>query len=421
MKRDAVLAIGVAATLAVVVSAEQGGRNGPGAYVWAVALGALMLRRRSYPRLVLALTVFGLFAYYTAGYPAIGVAVPVAAALFSAAEAGHRRSAVTAAVVALGVSSAFRILDGQSERYVLLYDLVGHLALAVAAIALGELVRARHRLHELAEHQIALAAEHRLTAHKQGLSRELHDSIGHTLTVAAIHAGVARQENHRDPATASQALDQVTTSISAALTALRTAVRQLHTTPPTNTTAGPPHTSLPTRADIEALADTARAAGYHVRTRLGQVDGPAAAVAFRVIREAVTNTLRHSPSRSIDITLQQDQNHVAVRIDDGTGLDALTTELAALGGTLTAAATPGGWRVEATIPHHDTPAEPAAGARATASTRHRQPTRPCSNGDNRDGQERQDHLEDRDHHDPQERREGRDGEEPRDGGSRRAG
>ncbi|MEU8821147.1 histidine kinase dimerization/phosphoacceptor domain-containing protein [Actinoplanes sp. NPDC048796] len=223
MRRDAALAVGVAAVLAVVVSAGQGGQNTPGAYVWAVALGALMLRRRAHPRLVLALTVFGLFAYYTAGYPAIGVAVPVAAALYSAAEAGHRRSAAAAAVIALSVSAVFRILDGQNEKYVLLYDMTGHVALAVAAIALGELVRARRRIGELTERQIALAAEHRLAAHKQELSRELHDSIGHTLTVAAIHAGVARQEDRRDPAAASRALDQVTASISEALTSLRAA------------------------------------------------------------------------------------------------------------------------------------------------------------------------------------------------------
>ncbi|XVV14873.1 sensor histidine kinase [Actinoplanes sp. CA-131856] len=331
MRRDAALAVGVAAVLAVVVSAGQGGQGGPGAYVWAVALGALMLRRRAYPRLVLALTVFGLFAYYTAGYPAIGVAVPVAAALYSAAEAGHRRSAAVAAVVALGVSAVFRILEGQSERYVLLYDMVGHVALAVAAIALGELVRARRRIDELTERQVALAAEQRLAEHKEELSRELHDSIGHTLTVAAIHAGVAK-EVRRDPAAASRALDQVTASISEALTALRTAVRRLH--------AG-----RPTAADIEMVADTARAAGYDVRTSIDPVDGVPAAAAHRVVREAITNTLRHSPFRSIDVEVRQDQDQVVVRVDDGTGLDGLRTDVAALGGRLTA-----GWRVEATIP-----------------------------------------------------------------------
>ncbi|XVU27659.1 sensor histidine kinase [Actinoplanes sp. CA-054009] len=352
MRRDVALAAGVAAVLALVVSAGQGGRGGPGAYVWAVALGALMLRRRAYPRLVLALTVFGLFAYYTAGYPAIGVAVPVAAALFSAAEAGHRRSATAAAVVALGVSAVFRILDGQSERYVLLYDMAGHVALAVAAIALGELVRARRRIDELTEEQIALAAEHRLAAHKQELSRELHDSIGHSLTVAAIHAGVARQENRHDPAAAARALDQVSSSISEALSSLRAAVRQLH---PARTTA----------ADIEMVAATARAAGFDVHTSIAPIDGPPAATAHRVIREAVTNTLRHSASRSIDVEVRKEQDHFAVRVDDGagldgipaeradggTGLDGLHAEIVAAGGTLSAGPVEGGWRVQATIPH----------------------------------------------------------------------
>ena len=108
------------------------------------------------------------------------------------------------------------LLGGALHRAGLSYPQVflAGAALAVAAIALGELVRARRRIHELTERQIALAAEHRLAAHKQELSRELHDSIGHTLTVAALHAGVAKQESHRDPVAAAQALDQVTASVS---------------------------------------------------------------------------------------------------------------------------------------------------------------------------------------------------------------
>ncbi len=80
----------------------------------------------------------------------------------------------------------------------MLYQGIGHLALMAAAIALGELVAARRtlldrlrRIDALTRAQVALEADHRLAEHLLELSRDLHDSIGHTLTVAAVHTNVA--------------------------------------------------------------------------------------------------------------------------------------------------------------------------------------------------------------------------------------
>ena len=72
---DAILAVGVAATLALLIWADVGDAQTDGwAYLWAVGLGALMFIRRSFPTLVVALTVVGFVAYYVAGYTPIGVA-----------------------------------------------------------------------------------------------------------------------------------------------------------------------------------------------------------------------------------------------------------------------------------------------------------------------------------------------------------
>jgi len=79
---DSLLGLAVTATLAAVVSARQGGTQQPDAiaYAWAAGPVLLMLARRQYLRAVLSVTVLGLFAYYAAGYPAAGIAVPLAAA-----------------------------------------------------------------------------------------------------------------------------------------------------------------------------------------------------------------------------------------------------------------------------------------------------------------------------------------------------
>jgi signal transduction histidine kinase len=346
---DTAVAVGVAAVLAVVVSADQGGGAGVAAYLWAAALGALMFWRRRYARTVLALTILGLFAYYAEGFPAIGVAVPVAAALYAAAEAGHRTAAVIGATTVLAVSVTFRLVEGQDFRYVVLYEGVGHAALMIAAIMLGELIRARRRIDALTERHITLEAERRLSEHKQVLSRDLHDSIGHTLTVAAIHTSVAQQEAGRHPEAAAAALDHVSEAVSQALDELRATVRELR--------AGPP----PSLHDVESLAETARAAGFHVRTRVEPVDEPDVSVAaYRLVQEAVTNALRHSAGRriAVDVWHASDILNVVVQDDGATvnaaqenaGLTGLRERVTALGGHLDAGPKAGGWHVSATLP-----------------------------------------------------------------------
>lgn len=345
---DVALAAGVAGVLALIASAGLGGEPGSvGAYLGAAALGALMLGRRRHSRTVLILTVLGLFAYYAAGFPAIGVAVPVAAALYSAAEAGHRRVAIAAGLVALVVSVVFRLREGQDFGFVVLYDGTGHLALMAAAIAIGELVRARRRIATLTGRQIELEAERRIHEHNQELSRELHDSIGHALTVAAIQANVARQEAPRRPDAAVAALDHVARALSEALTELRGTVRKLR-----------PEPSL---GDLDALMDTARDAGFRVRTTIEPVGDPAtAATAYRLVREAVTNVLRHSAGRSIAVEIRADDGILLVSVEDdgvsgepgasGAGLTGLRERVAAAGGRLDAGPSEHGWRVSAALP-----------------------------------------------------------------------
>jgi signal transduction histidine kinase len=371
---DGVFAVGVAAVLALVVSAGQGaGGATNGAYLWAVALGALMFWRRSYPRMVLVLTALGLFAYYAVGFPAIGVAVPVAAALYSAAEAGRRASAVLTAVVVFGVSITFRLLDGQDFRYVVLYEAIGHVALMSAAVMLGELVRARRELLRRQSRIAVLTAERVAAESRLALSRELHDSVGHTLTVAAIHANVARQEAYRSPDTAVAALDHVSAAVAQALGELRGTMRRLRNTP-----------SL---TGLEVLAGTARAAGFEVRADVESLVLPAEAdqAAYRLVQEAFTNVLRHSNGKTIDLHVFRAGDNLQVQIvDDGTsfhgarehdgtsshrpkehdgfsfhrekehcGLTGMRERIEVLGGRLDVGPVENGWRVEASVPLED--------------------------------------------------------------------
>ncbi|WP_084958450.1 sensor histidine kinase [Thermoactinospora rubra] len=363
---DALVGAGVTLAVSVVISAGQGGRQHPDAlaYVWAAGLGALMLIRRHHPRTVLALSALGLFAYYAAGYPAVGLAVPVAAALFSAAEAGRLRAAVVTALTVVGFSLLFRLLEGQDAAFVVGYDLIPHLALMAAAVALGDGVRSRRsqqaqqrQIAELTARQYAQEAERRVHAERLAIARDLHDSIGHTVSVISLHADVAREALSRDQAAVADALGLIRDAATRTMRELRRTVALLRT-------PGEPPRSSASLSNLESLADTARAAGIAVETAVsvpGRLPDTVDAAAYRIAQEAVTNVVRHSAATRLSITgrVEGGALHLCVA-DDGTavpaavpmghGIAGMSERARSLGGTLTARREEGGFVVRAELP-----------------------------------------------------------------------
>ncbi len=373
---DVLLCVGVTFVLAVVVTSQEGhaGHVNPLAYLWAVGLGLLMLIRRSHPVLVLVLTTLGFFSYYMAGFPAIGVAVPIAAALYSAAEMGHLRAAIVTGSLTLGLSTAYRVAVGQSVSLVVGYELVTHAALIAAAIALGHSVRVGRRLRRRTEQVSRLLARQgeqdqlaELREERMRLARELHDSIGHSLSVASLYSDVAREApsgEQRD-----DALDLVRSSITDASASLRRTVAVLRGSGSFDSDAG--------LEQVDRLGVAPTAAGYDVDVQVSPVDvaPEVGAAAFRLVQEAITNTLRHSDGRRITVRIGPGAaGELRVRVaDDGTtavppqiraghGLSGMRERVTDLGGTLEVDAGPGGWVVEAAIP-----SAPAASGRTTTT------------------------------------------------------
>jgi signal transduction histidine kinase len=365
---DAALFAGVTAVLSVVVSADQAGSRSPGvlAYLWAVGLGALMLIRRSMPRLVLALTALGYFTYYVAGFPAIGVALPISAALFSAAEAGYLRASVLTGAIVLAASTAFRVAVGQSASFVLGYELASHVALIAAVIAFGYSVRSRRILQRRTEQVVRLVTRQTAmdaAAHARDkqllLARELHDSMGHSLSVASLFADVAREADDAGRATA---LDRVKSGVSEAMAQLRSTVTVLR-----STGGGPPADA--TLDDLRRLLDGPASAGYDVTLNCAGVSASPAVetCAYRVVQESVTNTMRHSNATRIDVAVRDGDDAIEVTVHDngtgtrlprfgpGHGVRGMRERVEALGGSLTIHTGPGGWRVQATLPAKERP------------------------------------------------------------------
>ncbi|MBP2381616.1 sensor histidine kinase [Brachybacterium sacelli] len=382
---DVVLALVVALALAGVVTIQQaaaGENPDPLAYLFAAGFGALQLLRRSLPVAMLVLSVLGTFAYYTLQLPTIGVALPVVAALYSAAERGLLRWAISGGAVVFTVALAFRLRDDpQPLGYLLGSDAVTNLALIAGAIALGSAVRShrrqiaqREQISSLHEERTRQDAQLRMRAERERISRDLHDTVGHSLSVISLHTGVARDAVGVDDAAVTEALEQVRGQATQSLQELRAMVHLLRTDQlegddGADVDAGQGDTARQVRSlvDVSAVLAPARDAGLDVRARVdvpaGALSVPVDSAAYRVVQESVTNVLRHATASTLRVEAGIEGGQLQLVVaDDGRGTDGVAgssgvglvgmrERVRLLGGTLSIRSAPGeGFRMEASMP-----------------------------------------------------------------------
>jgi signal transduction histidine kinase len=229
---------------------------------------------------------------------------------------------------------------------------------AVVAVVVGGYPR-------LMAHRRAVAVEQARHAQRLQVARDLHDFVAHDISGIVAQAQAAQFVADSTPEAAGPALARIEAAGLAALATMDRMVGMLHE--PDAGTVRP----LPTLDDLPGLVDRFRAAG-HVDTRLVQslrmdeVPRDSAAVAYRIVVEALTNVRRHAPTATrVDVSLTGDASGVEVRVRDhtagpspaqrrarrgGRGLSGLREQVAARGGTLTAAPCERGWEVVAVIP-----------------------------------------------------------------------
>jgi signal transduction histidine kinase len=367
------LDVTVALVIAIVITADQGGRQDPDAlaYLFACAFGALMLVRRRFPVAVLVVTMLLLSAYYILDYPAIGLAVPVAAALYSAAEFGHLTTAIVVSLLLVIASTYFRILDGEAIAYLLGYELISTVTLMAAAIALGDSTRSRRALRaeqeqtaRLIEQEHAHRAEQRVQAERVRMARDLHDVIGHSISVISLHADVAREAIGNSDDEARQALAHIRAATSATMRELRATVKLLRTP-----TGEEPDRSITSLANLSTLAESAIASGLTVDVQIdGELVGLPATVdtaAYRIVQESLTNIIRHANATHVILTITVMTQELRLQIRDngttahgavtsGSGIAGMNERARLLGGTLSAQPlSSGGFEVMATLPLGD--------------------------------------------------------------------
>ena len=224
---------------------------------------------------------------------------------------------------------------------------------ALAMYGFFEIIRSNRALTEARAEVARLAAESERTR----IARDLHDLLGHSLTTITVKAGLARRLGTADPERAVREIGEVEDLARRALGDVRTAV------------AGYREVGLASelasgRELLRAVGIVADlpASGEVVRSDLHELFG-------WVVREGLTNVVRHSRARRCVVTLTSDSVEIAddggapATTADGSGLRGLRERVAAAGGTLQAGPTGsgvrGGWRLQVTVPQPAAP-PPAA-------------------------------------------------------------
>ncbi|MGI5167940.1 sensor histidine kinase [Spirillospora sp. CA-253888] len=334
---------------------------------------AALVWRRDHPVAVAVFTGAACTAYYPVTEPDGPLAIVYVIALYGVAAAG--RLAVAALLGLLAVAGTYYGEEQTGVNHLEdagLYLLAGWL---VAVIAVGAVMHNRRAYLREAERRLAEAergraetARRQVTEERLRIARDLHDVLGHHISLINVQAAAALHGLQRDPAAAESALIAIKGASKETLRELRATLgvlRQVDEDGPA------PAAGL---ARLDELASGAIAAGLAVRVeREGDGGGDGAAppalhpdadlAAYRVVQESLTNITRHSDAATALVRVRRTADSVIVEVEDdggplpgetagsGTGLRGMRERVTALGGELTAGPRPGGgFAVRAVLP-----------------------------------------------------------------------
>ncbi|WP_405670149.1 sensor histidine kinase [Streptomyces sp. NBC_00055] len=257
------------------------------------------------------------------------------------------------------------------------------LSTATAALALGLMVRTRRaQLAGLRERAARLEIERdqrsRLATatERTRVAREMHDIVGHNLAVMITLADAGVYATDAAPERGKEALQLIGDTGRTALGELRRVLGVLREASD-GPSVTPELSPQPDLMDIEALCDGVRTAGLDVVYRtvgdLGALDGGMQLTVYRIVQEALTNSLKHAGAGTrVKLSVVVEDVRLVIRVRDdgpagrpgspneeGHGLVGMRERVALYGGNVSAGpATGGGWAVEATLDM-----TPRAGAR----------------------------------------------------------
>jgi signal transduction histidine kinase len=276
------------------------------------------------------------------------------------------------AIIGIGIGLAGICLDVAISHKPGLDDFVFALLVVAGPWLVGRIVNARYQLAaELEEKADRLEREQERQARlavaeeRARIAREMHDVVAHNVSVMVVQASAARRILDRDVDLAREAITSVEHTGREALAEIRRMFDVLG-----DKDEDPALFPQPSMEQLDALLDRARAAGLEVDLEIEgdrrRVQSSVDLSAFRIVQEALNNTLKHSGGararvklrygeREMEVDVTDDGRRVGLPVrngaDTGQGLVGMRERVAMLGGELEAGFRPeGGFEVHAKLP-----------------------------------------------------------------------
>ncbi|MGD0700412.1 MAG: sensor histidine kinase [Trebonia sp.] len=326
------------------------------------ALIATVAVRRRRPSTVFLIACAIAFGQWLMGFPLLGDGALLIGLYTVAAHESRIRALAAAGLLEAGViMAAWKWEPAGNVTHSLLFLTATVIAALFAGLTVASGSRYLAWMDERAR-RLAVERDQQATiataAERTRIARELHDIVSHSLSVVITLADAAAVVSHSDPdrevmAEVSQAGRQALSDMRAMLGVLRTDDRPPELAP------------QPGVPELGVLLERVRATGLAVDFDAVGAPFPVGATAgltiYRIVQEALTNTIRHARAGHARVTIRYDSALVEVRVaDDGTaaatdgqrghGIDGMRERAALHHGTLSAGPVPGGgWLVSAVL------------------------------------------------------------------------
>ncbi|MFE7602319.1 sensor histidine kinase, partial [Streptomyces sp. NPDC057494] len=346
------------------------------------AVAAVLVRRRWPATALLAAATLMAFEPLTGG--ALTAVAHTAGLLWTRIR--HRAVVLTVSLtVPLAVTVAHSAVEpAPILEYDVMVVLVTGIVCGVLPGLAGALAGQRERLMRALEERNAFLERAHRSAEEQARSRErsriageMHDLLGHRLSLIALHSGGLEMAGEAGDPEVRRSARLVHGTVRQAMAELRDVLKVLRAEDPLSGTAEPLTAGTGTHAEVAALVDQSRTAGIAVRLDWSGQDltgeSPTARRAVdRVIREALTNVHKHAAASEVRVVVRRESRQVRVDVRNGPetataravrlpggdlGLVGLHERIRLLGGTLGAGPVDGGgYAVDARIPLDTGPA-----------------------------------------------------------------
>lgn len=291
------------------------------------------------------------------GFAVLGFVVVILQFFALGTHGSPRRAVVLATVWASAVSVVGTLLGPEAP-----VAAIGGVLVVVAPVLAGLALRhEQHQKHALAvlaaelQDERARAEEAAVGAERARIAQELHDVVGHEVTLIAIQAEAAAAALRASPARATESVEAIRTTAHRTLAEIRGVLGVLA---PCGEGA-----ELSSETPCE-LADRAREAGIDSSLTVTGTPPPGHApvslAVNRIVRECLTNAGRHAPGQPVSLAVDWSAEGVTVwstnraltpgRPVPGRGLSGIRHRAELLGGSYDAAVTDGRFEVEVRIP-----------------------------------------------------------------------